>query len=163
MEAVKVTGFPDAEFKVAPMTHEDLLSVVALERECKLNSRGVDGYQRMLLNPNAVLLVAIKDDGNRYIGGMFSAVVVVDELQIDNLAVSERYRRRGIGQMLLMSALSRARQLGARSATLDVRSGNLPARALYEMQGFEIVGFRQKYYATPPDDAILLSHEIRDE
>jgi ribosomal-protein-alanine acetyltransferase len=150
-----------AEFRIAPMISEDLPSVVALEIECGLNSRGVDGYQKMLSNPNAVLLVAVEDDVNRYITGLFSGVVVVDELQIDNLAVAERYRRQGIGQMLLTSALSRAQRLGARVATLEVRASNLPARAFYEKREFEVSGLRRKYYAAPTDDALLLSHEIR--
>jgi ribosomal-protein-alanine N-acetyltransferase len=160
MEAV---NFMRADFTVMPMTSEDLPLVVALEEECGLNSCGVDGYWKMLSNPNAVSLVAIRNGEKRYVAGAFSGVVVVDELQIDNLAVSKRYRRKGIGQMLLTSALACARRLGARVATLEVRSANSPALALYEKMGFEIVGLRKKYYATPPDDALLLSREIRGE
>lgn len=151
------------QFTIEPMTPEDLSSVVALEAECRLSSRGVDGYRKMLSNPNAILLVAVDDHPDRCVVAMFSGIVVVDELQIDNLAVASRYRREGIGSMLLVSALARARHLGARAATLEVRSANQPARAFYEKQRFNVTGIRRLYYAAPPDDALLLSHEIPGE
>jgi ribosomal-protein-alanine N-acetyltransferase len=86
--------------------------------------------------------------------------VVVDELQIDNLAVSEQWRRQGIGGALLKSALSMAARLGARTAMLEVRAANASARLFYEKEGFTPVGLRKRYYADPPDDALLLSREI---
>src|SRR5262249_1934899 len=92
--------------------------------------------------------------------GLFSGGVVVDELQIDNLAVAEQWRRRGIGEALLKSSLSQASGLGARAATLEVRAANATARAFYEEEGFTPVGLRRRYYANPPDDALLLSREI---
>jgi ribosomal-protein-alanine N-acetyltransferase len=154
-------------FSVAPMTADLLPSVVSLEESCGLNSRGLEGYGRMLSDPNAVLLVALAGANpvspvshiSRVIG-VFSGDVVVDELQIDNLAVSERWRRKGIARTLLKRALMVAAGLGARAATLEVRSANSSARAFYEEERFMPVGLRKRYYADPPDDALLLSREI---
>jgi [ribosomal protein S18]-alanine N-acetyltransferase len=158
---------PVADFSVAPMTADLLPSVVALEESCGLNSRGLEGYRKMLSNPKSVLLVALTGASPKSpispfnpIIGLFSGEVVVDELQIDNLAVAERRRRQGIGKALLKSALSQASGLGARSATLEVRSVNATAREFYEKEGFMPVGLRRRYYANPPDDALLLSREI---
>jgi ribosomal-protein-alanine N-acetyltransferase len=149
--------------RIAPMTAELLPPVVELEKACGLNSRGLEGYRKMLSNPKAVLLVALAGASPispiRSIG-VFSGEVVVDELQIDNLAVSERWRRQGIGRALLKSALSMAARLGARTATLEVRAANASARLFYEKEGFTPVGLRKRYYADPPDDALLLSREI---
>jgi [ribosomal protein S18]-alanine N-acetyltransferase len=149
---------PQAGLRITQMTPEILTSVVTLEEECGLNSRGIEGYRKSLLNPSAILLVAI--EGAELVIGVFSGHVVVDELQIDNLAVSGQRRRKGIGQRLLRSALSLAKRLGARRATLEVRSSNLSARSLYEKEGFVADGFRSRYYAAPSDDALLLSREI---
>ena len=91
---------------------------------------------------------------------MFSGDVIVDELQIDNLAVSESCRRRGVGRLLLRSALSFAHRLGARTVALEVRSANMSARTFYEKEGFVLTGLRKGYYADPFDDALLLSREI---
>jgi ribosomal-protein-alanine N-acetyltransferase len=150
-------------FIVAPMTADLLPAVVALEEACGLNSRGLDGYRKMLSNPKSVLLVAlapVNPLGPISPIGLFSGEVVVDELQIDNLAVSERWRRKGIGQTLLNFALTAAAGLGALVATLEVRSTNSPARAFYEKEGFTVAGLRKGYYIDPPDDALLLSRKI---
>jgi ribosomal-protein-alanine N-acetyltransferase len=140
----------------------DLLpAVVELEEVCGLNSRGLEGYRKMLSNPKSVLLVALTPVSPiSPVIGVFSGEVVVDELQIDNLAMTGQWRRQGIGRTLLKSALSRASGLGARAATLEVRSSNAPARAFYEKEGFTPVGLRRGYYANPPDDALLLYREI---
>jgi len=163
MEAAPMTE-TETDFSIAPMTDDLLPSVVALEESCGLNSRGVEGYRKMLSNPNSVLLVAMPRAINpmSHINpvGVFSGDVVVDELQIDNLAVSERCRRKGIGRRLLNLALTVAADLGARSATLEVRSSNSSARAFYEKERFAPVGIRKRYYAHPPDDALILSLEI---
>ena len=152
----------ETDFSIAPMTVDLLPSVVALEKSCGLNSRGLDGYRKILSSPAAVLLVALPVSPiNPPVPiGMFSGEIVVDELQIDNIAVSEQYRGRGVGRALLNFALRTAAGLGARSATLEVRSANSSARAFYEKEGFVPVGLRKGYYANPPDDALLLSREI---
>jgi [ribosomal protein S18]-alanine N-acetyltransferase len=155
---------PMTDFSVAPMTADLLPSVVALEESCGLNSRGLEGYRKLLSNPKSVLLVALTPTSPispfNPIIGLFSGEVVVDELQIDNLAVAEQWRRQGIGEALLKSALSQASGLGAREATLEVRSANATARAFYVKEGFTPVGLRRRYYANPPDDALLLSRKF---
>jgi ribosomal-protein-alanine N-acetyltransferase len=150
-------------FRIVPATVEDLPAIVALEKRCGLNSRGVMGHRARLANSNAILLAARRFDTssiNSEIIGMFSGDVVVDELQIDNLAVSESCRCKGVGRLLLKSALSFARGLGARTAALEVRSANLPARTFYGKEGFALTGLRKGYYTDPFDDALLLSREI---
>ena len=147
-----------AGFRIAAMNPELLISVVSLETECGLSSRGVESYLTMISDPQSILLVAIEDAGQ--IIGVFSGVVVIDELQIDNLAVSDRWRRQGIGKTLLRTALSNAKRMGACTATLEVRLSNSPARALYEKEGFTEDAVRTSYYTAPVDDALLLSREI---
>ncbi len=153
----------DPGLRIVPGAVEDLPAIVALERRCGLNSRGEVGHQTRLMNPNAILLVAVTDDANLLdskIIAMFSGDVVLDELQIDNLAVSESQRCKGVGRFLLKSALSIAHRLGARAVTLEVRSANRTARTFYEKAGFVLIGLRKGYYADPLDDALLLSREI---
>jgi ribosomal-protein-alanine N-acetyltransferase len=146
-----------SSFNIVPISADDLPSIVALEKECGLSSRGVEGYRKKMMNPNAILLAAISGDE---IVGLFSGDVVVDELQIDNVAVRESCRRKGVGQMLLRSALSNASRLGAVTAVLEVRSANLAACALYKKQGFIVVGVRKDYYGAPRDDALLFARII---
>lgn len=60
--------------------------------------------------------------------------------QIQGLAVAESARGRGVARTLLRAAADRARAEGARRLTLRVLGHNVPARALYESEGFAVEG-----------------------
>ena len=60
-----------------------------------------------------------------------------DQWMIGNVGVLPDYRRRGIAQKLVAASLDYARGRGAKTITLDVVDGNVPAYNLYERLGFE--------------------------
>lgn len=151
-------------FTIRTVTEEDFEEIVRLERSCGLSSHGVAGFQRLLgRGPAWIILGAFSGDGDGSTSaliGVFSGTVVVDEFQVDNLAVATRYRRKGIGIALVENALARAFQLGAVSAVLEVRDSNEPAKKLYARCGFEIAGKRVAYYREPEEDALLLTRAL---
>jgi ribosomal-protein-alanine N-acetyltransferase len=79
-----------------------------------------------------------------------------DELEILNLAVAPEWRRHGCGARLLRLVLRMATQKGIGRAVLEVRSGNVPALALYAGQGFTRAGCRRGYYHDSGEDALVL-------
>ena len=85
--------------------------------------------------------------------------LVVDEMQVMNVAVHPSYRRRGLARRLLAFAMARAARAGARRALLELRAGNREALALYESLGFRSLGVRRAYYAEPTEDALVLARE----
>ena len=99
------------------------------------------------------------DDG---IVAFCSCWLIFDELHIHTLAVHPAHRRRGYARALLDSVLGEAVREGARSATLEVRESNEPARRLYEGAGFVVKGRRPGYYEKPAEDALILWRESLD-
>ena len=96
------------------------------------------------------VLVAVR--GNRVVGFIVSRALSEDEREILNLAVSPDFRRQGIARALCETIMD-----GFRGGVyLEVRESNHAARKLYESLGFEAVGSRQKYYNSPPEDAIVM-------
>jgi len=83
--------------------------------------------------------------------------MMVDEAHISTIAVQPNWRRRGIGELLLVAMLDRAMELGAEIATLEVRVSNIIAQNLYRKYGFEQVGLRRKYYRDRDEDALIMS------
>ena len=77
-----------------------------------------------------------------------------------NLAIVPESRRRGLGSFLLRLAMDLAARRGAREAFLEVREGNLAARALYRSAGFTEAGRRSGYYTRPSEDALLLRRPL---
>lgn len=140
-----------------PRSFRLIASLVHLERTAGLSSRGEQSYIAVATDPDYLILLALdRVDPERLIAS-FAAQIVLDELQIDNIAVIEQSRGRGIGSRLLATALNYARRAGCLTAYLEVRSANIPARQLYLKAGFQEVGRRPAYYQNPTDDAVTMS------
>lgn len=80
-----------------------------------------------------------------------------DEAHIVAIAVRQSYRGRGIGEMLLISALELARREGQPMVSLECRVSNTVAISLYEKYGFRRVGLRRRYYSDNQEDAYILT------
>jgi ribosomal-protein-alanine N-acetyltransferase len=80
--------------------------------------------------------------------------------EILNLAVAPRARRKGVGRALLGRGLRDLAGVGVLEVFLEVRESNQAARALYEAEGFRVVGVRKGYYRSPLEDALVLRREL---
>lgn len=148
-----------------PASTRDLIeSIVDLEVDSGLSTRGVDGYRTIVEDPDCIVLAALitpkSSPAHRKLVGCFSARIVVDELQIDNVAVDPLWRGQGIGSELIATSLAIARRKGCLTATLEVRSANIPAQQLYLKFGFQIEGRRLSYYRHPTDDALVMNSRL---
>ena len=83
--------------------------------------------------------------------GYALAWLVADEAQLMSIAVDAEARGRGLGRALLARFLDELAHAGARSVVLEVREGNVAARALYASLGFTTIGARRRYYADGED------------
>jgi len=82
------------------------------------------------------------------------------EWELENLAVVQPCRRRGLGRRLVRALVTQACKAGAESIFLEVRESNLAARVFYESAGFRTAGRRPEYYSDPPEDAIVYRREL---
>jgi ribosomal protein S18 acetylase RimI-like enzyme len=62
---------------------------------------------------------------------------------LTGVAVIPEQQRRGIGRTLLATVLDDARRDGCRRVTLWTRAANVPARKLFEAEGFVATGRRE--------------------
>ena len=86
-----------------------------------------------------------------YAGGW----VVDGDLQILKVGVDPAWRRHGIARVLLARVADDARNLGARTSSLEVRAVNTGAQALYAALGYEALGRRPRYYSDGEDALIM--------
>ena len=93
--------------------------------------------------------------------GYVGMMCVLDEGYIANVAVSPACRRQGIADALIAELLRRAISRELAFVTLEVRAGNEAAKALYAKHGFVPVGTRKKYYASPTEDAVLMTKFLK--
>jgi [ribosomal protein S18]-alanine N-acetyltransferase len=83
--------------------------------------------------------------------------MILDEAHIATIACDDRFRRRGIGKVLLAHAMICAHEEGAVQSFLEARRSNEAALALYRSCGFYIAGVRKNYYSDNQEDALLMS------
>jgi ribosomal-protein-alanine N-acetyltransferase len=88
--------------------------------------------------------------------GFIAARGILNEWEIESIAVREAVRRRGLASRLLGEFLQRAQIQGAKHIFLEVRESNRAARALYAKWAFVEAGRRPAYYRDPPEDALIL-------
>ena len=144
-------------FRIVPMTAAHLPQVAALEKICfPADPWSEDLFRAALECPDATptLLVAEREDGAVLGYAVLSAVL--DEGNLDNIAVAPSCRRRGVADALL-SALADIGRTSLSVLMLEVRASNRPAIALYEKHGFVPVGRRKNYYESPREDALLMT------
>lgn len=144
---------------VEPMTVADLPCVLAIEREAFTTPWTEENFRHEIEdNPLSWNLVMRREGA---VVAFACAYVVADELMINDVAVHASRRRLGIARELLRHLVDGARLRECRRVTLEVREGNLPARALYEGFGFQLAGRRSGYYADTGEDALLLTLTLR--
>ena len=151
MEAAK------ANWKVRRAVEADARELERIEAACFGEPWPLELLREALRDPKYLLLCAESGDAadGQSLLGYASAWSVLDEGQIDRLAVLPSQRRRGIACELLRGVLSGLEEASAERVFLEVRAGNAGAVALYRGAGFEQVGRRARYYEDGEDAVVL--------
>lgn len=143
------------EISIRPAKARHLPDMEELEKRCFSTPWTRDMLEKHLDYDKAVFLAAENQEGAAV--GYAGMTWVLDEGYICNVAVSPDCRRQGIADRLIDALAQKSRELDLAFLTLEVRSGNAPAIALYEKHGFKAVGKRKNYYDSPKEDALLMT------
>lgn len=139
---------------IRPIRETDLPGVLALERQCFSDPWSEAMLLSELRNPACRYLLAEQDG---LVVAYVGMITVLDEGNVNNMAVHPAFRRQGIASTLLEQLFERCRALHLLVLMLEVRADNAPAIALYTRHGFVPVGRRRGYYQKPIEDAILMN------
>lgn len=135
------------------MCEADLPGTAELEKRYFSVPWSEENLRQSLLNPEYLFLVAEKDGKVVGYAGLFR---VLDEGDITNIVVDERYRGRGLGKALTETLLIEGRKCGIHAFTLEVRVSNGAAIHIYEELGFVREGIRKHFYEKPVEDALIM-------
>ncbi|UCH50821.1 MAG: ribosomal protein S18-alanine N-acetyltransferase [Chloroflexota bacterium] len=136
--------------------------VVAEPKEPTLSEQVTDNktlWQKFLrlFDHNHFFGEETSQSSKEYIIAIAGFWIMVDEAHITTLAIRNAYRRRGIGEWLLIQIIEMAAQFKANVVTLEARVSNREAQALYEKYGFHKVGIRRAYYTDNGEDAVIMT------
>jgi ribosomal-protein-alanine N-acetyltransferase len=113
-------------------------------------------FERELETDFSIFLVAEENDS---VIGFAVAWDVPGEIQLQNIAVDERYRRKGTATRLIEYLCRLLEQKLPEKILLELRASNVPAEKFYRSLGFNKTGIRKNYYGNS-EDAILMEKKI---
>ena len=138
---------------VREMTSGDLDEVLAIEKTSFPTPWTRAMFTEELFIPLCHDLVAICEE--RIIGYICFSIVI-DEVHLRNIAVDDKWKRRGIASKMLSEMICLSSEKGADKVTLEVRESNRGAIALYKKFGYVVKGVRSLYYNDTGEDALIL-------
>ena len=143
------------QYDILDVSPAHIPQIERLEEQCFSMPWTAELLMSQLKDGQHEFIAAVAQEGIvlGYVGMMF----VLDEGYISNVAVGPDYRRAGIADALIERLLTLCREHELSFVTLEVRSGNWPAVALYEKHGFKAVGLRKNYYERPREDALIMT------
>jgi ribosomal-protein-alanine N-acetyltransferase len=138
--------------EIRRLTYADLPQVIAIERRAFPTPWSLAMFVLELSKPSGICLVALNDD--RVVGYLVCSRYDI-VWHVMNVAVDPVKRRLGIATALLGDLFAQADKPGEQY-TLEVRTSNDAAIALYEHFGFESAGVRPGYYHDNKEDALIM-------
>lgn len=81
---------------------------------------------------------------------------ILDEANINRLAVVPEYRGNGLGTEILL-AIEAVLPDEVSIYNLEVREGNKYAVEMYKRSGYDVSGRRKRFYRDPDEDALLMT------
>ncbi|AVM47545.1 ribosomal protein S18-alanine N-acetyltransferase [Mogibacterium diversum] len=110
----------------------------------------------ILENDNAFVIVA-EYEGE--FAGYADIWTVLDEADLNSIAVRVDFRRKGIGDAIMLAMTEILSANGVATINLEVRVSNMPAIKLYKKYGFNECGVRPGYYLDNGEDALIMKRE----
>ncbi len=152
----------EASISIEPMRKRDLPAIMSIENVSypKPWTTGVFQGEIELARRGERHYVVAKRD--QRLVGYAGAMFVVGDAHVTNIAASPTARRSGVATRLLAELAWEAIRRDCQALTLEVRSSNTSAQALYRQFGFTPVGVRQKYYENTEDAIVMWCHDIAE-
>jgi [ribosomal protein S18]-alanine N-acetyltransferase len=150
----ELVGLPQIRW----MLSDDIESVMSIEQDDVSESWNSRRFETEIRHSASRYIVLDVTTPVSAFGGLWLGV---DQVRVVTMATRKSERRRGYGGLVLRGLLAVAADFEMTTATLECRSGNSAARALYRKFGFIEVGARRSYYADG-EDAIIMTTETFD-
>jgi len=157
-------SYSDSEIKVIvrKMNVSDITSVMRIEEASFRNPYTEKQMMYELLeNPVGNVLVAVVDSN---VVGFIDFMITFDSAAINQISVDEKFRKRGIGTMLIgeMVKLCREQKDEVDFITLEVRKSNDTAQRFYKKHAFEAITVKPSYYDDGEDAIYMVRSIIND-
>ena len=157
---MKVEGFVVEICQISPA---DIVEVKRVEGECSLSPWSINDYYAETQRLDSIALIA-KVKG-KIVGFMIARLIKktnktpLYEIEIYNICVTHKHRRKGIGNLFLQKLFESAENKIA-SVWLEVRESNKGAISFYRHLGFKATGIRKNFYCNPIENGLIMKKSL---
>jgi [ribosomal protein S18]-alanine N-acetyltransferase len=138
--------------RVRPLAYGDLPAVLAIERRSFQTPWSLAMFVLELSKPSGICL-AMVDERSDLVGYLICSRYA-DVWHLMNVAVAPERRREGLATEMMRALFAQAGE--PHRFTLEVRTSNDGAIAMYERFGFRAAGHRRRYYHDNGEDALIM-------
>lgn len=149
---------PRVSVKLVPASKRHVDSIVRIERESFSDPWSEEAFLGMIDSPLASFTVAVDEEDS--VIGYTAATGAWEDGEILSVAVENSARGKGIGGLLLDSAIDALKDQLITRVFLEVRESNTAAIALYKSRGFAEMSVRRNYYRRPVENALVMRLEL---
>jgi ribosomal-protein-alanine N-acetyltransferase len=143
---------------VKPMEIDDLKKVLELEKQSFPVPWTYDlFFSELTRNKYARYFVLEKD---KEIIGYFGFWHKGTSFHITNIAITEKFRRKGYGSKLLKFVEKIAASYKIEKISLEVRRSNYIAQDMYRKYGYKVIRFLKNYYQEEKEDALVMEKKL---
>jgi ribosomal-protein-alanine N-acetyltransferase len=137
--------------RIRRLVYSDLPEVLSIERRSFQTPWSLAMFVLELSKPSGICLAAVGEGG---LVGYLVCSRYADVWHLMNVAIAPERRRERTASTLIDNLF---REAGADARyTLEVRTSNRPAIAMYEGFGFRAAGHRRRYYHDNGEDALIM-------
>ncbi len=140
--------------KIRKMQEADLDRIAEIAAQSFSSPWSRQGFAEAIPMENACFLLAEEENAILGYCGLYMAA---DEGEIINVAVCPKFRKKGIGDLLLTALIEEGHRNGVCRFFLEVRVSNAAAICLYEKHGFVRQGIRKNFYQDIHEDAYVMN------
>ena len=141
---------------IAQMRESHLSEVLKIAQTNNLSYWSYEDYKAETTREDSCCVVA--EDRSKNITGFLVARLIMTEscAELYNIAVSDKYKRKGTGKMLLTFLTNQCVIKNLGQINLEVRESNQTAINFYQKLDFQKAGVRKNFYTQPSENAITM-------
>lgn len=147
------------DFEIKIFSAEHVPEAAEIERLCFSEPWSESALSYMCTSQNTRAVAVIDKECGR-LAAYGGAQYVLDEGNIVNIATHPDYRRRGLATAVMRELESRLKERGVEIVFLEVRQSNIPARTLYEKEGYVPSRVIKNFYRFPAEDAVEMFKKL---
>lgn len=140
------------------MLRRDMPEVLEIEGNSFPNPWDEQRFIEVLRQRNCIGMVARVGEKPEYVIGFFIYELHKTKLCLINLAVHEKWRRRGVGRQMIDKLKSKLSPQRRSMLRLSIRESNLPGQLFFRANGLEAVDMEKDVFEDSDEDAIVMQY-----